>query len=550
MKTFGTEGPVSPEKNYIVSRTAELTDFIDRIKQGKYLVIFAPRQTGKTTFFQFALDMLVAEDPTYFPIELNFEAYVDVDPVDFYRSLAEDIREGIAHNFQKRGSTPIEALVSFLDTAEITDHLSMLRFFQHLSNLLGNQKFVVVIDEFDGIPKTAVRGFLHSLRRIYLTRSASQCPHSVGIVGVKSIAQLDYDRSVSPFNIHDEFAVSNFTLEQVRELLGQYTDEVGQAFAPEVIESLHKQTAGQPFLVNRFAQILTAELEIPKTEPITSRHFSNAHTRLLREQNRNIQHLLTNIRRDPRFETLLMQITSYDKGVDFNLDNEIISELVTYGVIAEDTGGMCKIVNPIYQFRIMRAFKTPVNGLEREYFPEDTRAGFRDYLTPDGHIQMQSLLDNFKDFIARAGFRILQIPDTPHEYVRQYLLFTYLDQFVRLVGGNMYLEVQTGRGRIDLLILHNTRKYVVETKIWEGDLLYEAGKAQLAKYLSIENANEGYYVVFDHRKNPEPQVETQTLQDLTIRSYVIPVRTRTSFSFCYTDVDTIHYYSLKNIRSL
>ena len=35
MKTFGTEGPVSPEKNYIVSRTAELTDFIDRIKQEK-----------------------------------------------------------------------------------------------------------------------------------------------------------------------------------------------------------------------------------------------------------------------------------------------------------------------------------------------------------------------------------------------------------------------------------------------------------------------------------------------------------------------------------
>ena len=523
MKTFGTEGPVSPEKNYVVSRTAELTDFIDRIKQGKYLVIFAPRQTGKTTFFQFALDMLVAEDLTYFPIELNFEAYEGVDSVDFYRNLAEDIRDRIEHNFQKHRSTPIKVLKEFLDTAEITDHLSMLRFFEHLSNLLGNRKFVVVIDEFDGIPQTAVRGFLHSLRRIYLTRNGPQCPHSVGIVGIKSIAQLDYDRSVSPFNIHDEFAVSNFTREQVHELLGQYTEEVGQAFAPEVIESLHKQTGGQPFLVNRFAQILTVELEIPKTEPITMAHFSSAHTRLLREQNRNIQHLLTNIRRDPRFERVLMQIASYDEGVAFNLDNDVISELVTYGVIEEDTGGVCKIVNPIYQFRIMQAFKQPINGLEREYLPEDTRAGFRDYLAPDGHIHMRSLLDNFKDFIARAGFKILQIPDTPHEYIGQYLLFAYLDQFVRIIGGNMYLEVRTGRGRMDLLILHNARKYVVETKIWEGDLLYEAGKQQLAKYLSIENANEGYYVVFDHRKNPEPRLETQTLQDMTIRSYVIPV---------------------------
>ena len=55
MRTFGTEGPVSSEKNYVVSRTAELIDFIDRIKQGKYLVIFAPRQTGKTTFVNHCL---------------------------------------------------------------------------------------------------------------------------------------------------------------------------------------------------------------------------------------------------------------------------------------------------------------------------------------------------------------------------------------------------------------------------------------------------------------------------------------------------------------
>lgn len=66
-------------------------------------------------------------------------------------------------------------------------------------------------------------------------------------------------------------------------------------------------------------------------------------------------------------------------------------------------------------------------------------------------------------------------------------------------------------------------RYVVETNIGAGELLYEAGKTQLAKYLSIENVDEGYYVVFDHRRNPEPRVGTQTLQDLTIRSYVIPV---------------------------
>ena len=115
------------------------------------------------------------------------------------------------------------------------------------------------------------------------------------------------------------------------------------------------------------------------------------------------------------------------------------------------------------------------------------------------------------------------MPETPQEYVGQHLLFAYLDQFVHIVGGTMYLEVQTGRGRIDILILHNRRKYIVETKIWGGDVRYEAGKAQLAAYVQLEGASAGYYVVFDHRKVPEPRVETETLDGSMIRSYVIPV---------------------------
>ena len=527
MRRFGTEGRLYPEDHYIVPRTEETADFINRVKQGKYIVLFAPRQTGKTTFFQLALDALVAEDPSYFPIPLNFEIYEGCTPSDFYEGFCEDIREEVETVFHERGEMPPAAVTQFLENAQITNHLSVRRFFTQFARLLElhygiKQNVVLLIDEFDAIPPDAVMGFLRSLRHIYLS-GKTRCPHSVGIVGVKNIAQLNYDRSISPFNIQDEFHLPNFTLQQVHELLGQYTEEVGQPFIPEVIESLHKQTAGQPFLVNRFAQILTIELDIPKTDTITMTHFSKAHRRILREQNRNVQHLLTNIRRNPRFETLLMEITSYDKGVNFNSDDEVISELATYGVITEDANGLCEILNPIYQYRIMRAFKQPVNGLERDYFPEDTRAGFKDYLTRTGELAIQPLLDNFRDFIARAGFRILQIPETPQEFVGQCLLFTYLDQFIRLVDAHIYLEVQTGRGRMDLIILHNGSKYIVETKIWEGDLLYEAGKQQLATYLTLEGAGEGYYIVFDHRQNPEPRAETETQNGLTIRSYVIPV---------------------------
>ncbi len=136
---------------------------------------------------------------------------------------------------------------------------------------------------------------------------------------------------------------------------------------------------------------------------------------------------------------------------------------------------------------------------------------------------MERLLDNFRDFIARAGFRILQVPETPQEFIGQHLLFAYLDQFVPSVNGAMYMEVPTGRGRMDLIIFHNQRKYVVERKIWRSDRSYSQGKQQLAAYLSTEGVAEGYYVVFDHREAPEPRAETETINGLTIRSYVIPV---------------------------
>ena len=521
MRRFGTQGPVNPKQHYVVARTEELTEFIKRVKEGRYIVIFAPRQTGKTTFFYAAMDILAAEEPNYLPIHLDFEAYKNLTPSDFYRNLTEDIREEIENIYHKRGEVLSEALRDFLENITFTNNMSMLRGFKTLGRMLENQQVVILIDEFDGIPPATVNDFLYALRRIYISRTSPRCPHSLGIVGVKSIEQLNYDRSISPFNIHDDFDLSNFTLDQVQELFGQYTAEVGQVFAPEVVEAIHKQTGGQPFLVNRFAQILTEEITVPKTEPLTMTHFAQAHGQLLDERNTNIEHLLTNIRRDPRFQTVLMRIVSYENSVPFNLDNDLINELATYGVITKGTDRKCEIVNPIYLHRIIQAFKPIVNGLENDYFPEDTD-GFQ-YLAFDGHIQMAQLLNNFRDFIARAGFRILQVPETPQEFIGQHLLFAYLDQFVTSVNAAMYMEVPTGRGRMDLIVLHNEKKHIVETKIWRSDRQYSQGKQQLAAYLSIEGITEGYYVVFDHRESPEPRTETDVIDGLTIRSYVIPV---------------------------
>ena len=520
---FETRGPVDAALHYVVPRTVELADFIERVKLGRYIVIFAPRQTGKTTFFRTALEMLAVEEPTYFPIALNFEEYEGLDAAAFYDELREDMLEAIEQTFRKRGGEPSAALSRFLAEAQITNHLSMRRFFSRFARFLDGQRVVLLIDEFDGIPSEVVMGFLHSLRRVYIAESLdTRCPYSVCIIGVKNVAQLNYDRTISPFNIQDEFHLPNFTLAQVQELLGQYTGEVGQPVEPEVVATLHRQTGGQPFLVNRLAQLLTQELEIPETETVSLTHFAAAHATVLVENNVNIQHLRANVRRNPRFERLLMNIALSENGILFTFDNAVMSELATYGVIARGADGMCEIVNPIYLYRILRTFAPLVNGLEADYYPEDTRGGSH-YLTSDGQLQMDRLMENFRDFIARVGFRILDVPQTPREYVGQRLLFAYLEQVVQQQRGGMYLEVPTGRGRMDLLVVHRGRKYIVETKIWHGTARYEAGKRQLAKYLTLEGAAEGYYLVFDHRQQPQPLTETEQIEGRTLRSYVIPI---------------------------
>ncbi|MYF56389.1 hypothetical protein F4225_11725, partial [Candidatus Poribacteria bacterium] len=238
MRRFGTQGRVYPDKHYVVPRSEEIADFNTRVKEGRYIVLFAPRQTGKTTFFRMAMDRLIAEDPTYFPIQLDFQVMRNGTPPIFYERLSQLIYRNIEYVLGKRGMQQIKELPQFFEKTPLSNHFSISTFFDELSKFLDNKKIVLLIDEFDGIPQDVLSDFLYSLRHIYLADELKN-PHSVGIVGVKSISQLNYDRSVSPFNIQDEFRLPNFTFEQVQELTQQYSEEVGQKFSQEVVKLIH-----------------------------------------------------------------------------------------------------------------------------------------------------------------------------------------------------------------------------------------------------------------------------------------------------------------------
>ena len=83
----------------------------------------------------------------------------------------------------------------------------MREFFERFTTLAENQRVVFIVDEFDGIPRTAINGFLRSLRRIYLTGREVRSPYSVGIVGVKTSHNSTTIDPSRRSNIQDEFTL-------------------------------------------------------------------------------------------------------------------------------------------------------------------------------------------------------------------------------------------------------------------------------------------------------------------------------------------------------
>ncbi|MCP4701736.1 MAG: hypothetical protein GY862_33490 [Gammaproteobacteria bacterium] len=52
MREFNTSGPCNPALHYTVMREALIAEGKEKVRKGRYFTLFAPRQTGKTTYFQ------------------------------------------------------------------------------------------------------------------------------------------------------------------------------------------------------------------------------------------------------------------------------------------------------------------------------------------------------------------------------------------------------------------------------------------------------------------------------------------------------------------
>ena len=260
---FEDSGVVDPHMSYHIS----LENVVSKRKQdiktlvdlGRYFSIFAPRQSGKTTFFEDFCHEL-EKDAAYVAILLRFQDYKAIDVATFYTLIQEVIYEQLLRRLREVNCKNIEAVHTLLSTHHITHHISFRKLFEKLNTVIPPKRIIIFIDEFDGIPIDELENFLTTLRELYqrYKKQTAKALYSVGLVGIRNITRLIVG-GVSPFNIADQIKLPPFTLKNVRDLYAQYTEETNQPFTEKAVKKVFNKTAGQPWLVNRLGTTTKAK---------------------------------------------------------------------------------------------------------------------------------------------------------------------------------------------------------------------------------------------------------------------------------------------------
>ena len=348
-RRFERSGFVNPETAYYVPlenvTNTDNEDMKTMVDNGRYFSIFAPRQSGKTTFFM-TFSVALEKDPGYIFILMSFENCSNYDSKQFYAYIQEEIYEQLLQRLENIECHQLAAVKNFLTAHKLKDSASFYSLFKGLNKIITQKKIVIFVDEFDGIPAHAIEDFLTTIRKLYqkYKKSTEKALYSVGLVGIRNIAQLSVG-GVSPFNIADHVEIPPFTLQNIRDLYQQYTQETNQPFSEEAVQEIFEQTQGQPWLVNRLGTILTKQIKPETIDPIEIDDVNKAIQHLLHEKNAHFDNLK---------EKVLLYKETFNKintqQVSFLPDDEAQSWLYQYGLIKKQNE-FAVISNTIYSKR-------------------------------------------------------------------------------------------------------------------------------------------------------------------------------------------------------
>lgn len=497
MRYFNTSGPNFPEQHYTLYREDLIQTGLNLVEGDRYFTIWAPRQTGKSTYFRQLNERLTLRG--YKVAQFNFENYRNAPLNDLLIELSEV--------FQQMGY-PLPICQSLSE-------------FSRIVKALDEGKVVLIFDEVEGLNPDLFGQFLHTIRNLYHSRQ-DHCLKSVILVGVSNIVGVAEDNA-SPFNITENLNVPYFTDAETAELLHQHELETGQQFEPRVIQKISEITSNQPGLVNGFAHQLVARNKDKAL--INYQDYLEVEEWYLTEAiDKNFANILKQAR---AFRSFIESLLFTDTEIPFRIDREAIKVLHTNGLIRKDKGGNVEFWVPYYKKRLHDTFYPYTNG-EKDRISATIYAA--DFFLPDGQLNLDLLIDAYKTYAKRRGFGIFREKDEQGKFtsIKEagliYSFETFLAAFVQQAGGKSYREANTGLGKSDLLLNIQGREFIVEAKKYYGFSQFEKGKNQLAYYASRLGLNKAVYLVFapNHLRYPPPVVEgKEVLNDVEIRTYLV-----------------------------
>jgi hypothetical protein len=508
MRYFNSSGPNIIEQHYTLMRSELVAEGLDYVHKDRYFTIWAPRQTGKSTYFRLLATKLEAE--RYKVVHVNFENFRIQSLKDFLIRLNNHLTRQLGIEFKET---------------------SLAAVFEQMENL-KDLKLVLIIDEVEGINAEYFGDVLHSIRNAYHSRTHSALK-SVILVGVSNIVGVVQDNA-SPFNIADNLNIPYFTDAEVYELLGQHEKETGQLFDPSVKAKISYITANQPGLVNGFAALL---VENNADEPVITYddYLQVEKFYLVEAIDKNISNIVNKAK---MFQSFVERLLFKEGKVPFQIHREAIKVLYVNGIITKDSEDFVMFRVPLYQKCLHQAFYPYMNG---ESDRIRSSVNLEDYFTEGGVFLIDNVIAKYKEYALRRRFRYFREKDKNGDYYTLkeatlvYSFETYINAFLGIVGGKSYLEAQTGLGRTDLLINVNNQEFVIEAKVYSDITQFKNGKKQLATYTKSLNLDTAIYLVFVEAEVTNKNVveSNEVVDDVFIKTHLVYYNLETDFS---TDV--------------
>ncbi|ELS32761.1 AAA ATPase [Pseudanabaena biceps PCC 7429] len=500
-KWFNTAGPCQADIHYMLPASDRLPELVDLIDQRNYFVIHAPRQTGKTTAMM-ALAQELTASGRYTSVMLSLEVGAvfsdDVGAAEL--AILDEWKQSIRFRLPKE-----------LQPQQWLEADAGARIGTNLSNWAeqSSRPLVVFLDEIDALSNETLISVLRQLRSGFPNRPQG-FPQSVALVGMRDVRDYKYasggsDRlnTSSPFNIKvRSFTLSNFNLEEVRNLYKQHTAATGQIFTEDAIKLAFHLTQGQPWLVNAIAKEITEYIAKDPAIPITVELVNQAKEILIQRQDTHLDSLAERLR-DERVKAIIQPILAGQELPDVPQDD--VRYVLDLGLCSNENG--LAIANPIYQEVLPRVLAYVTTASMGYIQPI--------WLSEQGEFLPERLLEAFLEFWRQHGEPLFK--STPYPEIAPHLVMMAFLHRVVNGKGTLEREYAIGSGRMDLCLRYGKVTLGMELKVWRDrkpDPLNQ-GLKQLDKYLSGLNLDTGWLVIFDRREQL-PMLSDRTTTEIAI----------------------------------